>query len=268
MLNSANILQNQEPDRSQRGPRTLSIIDLGFGCGDQCLYIRDTLANTSQDEKADQGSLRLKAYVGLTLEESHFRIAQERLNARESPTNETIYIFCADAANPASWTAETKNAISRAHQTDDGGQHHETWILGLDTLYHFQPSRWHVVEYASKTLGASIMAFDLCIAEDLTMWQRIVIKMLAVLGQSPSVNWGTISEYRDRLVDAGYARDNIEIQDISEHVFGPLHSFMKRRETELEQHGMSIGRYRYAAKMFGWWHRTGAVRGCIAIARK
>lgn len=163
---------------------------------------------------------------------------------------------------------EIKNAIFRAHQTNDGAEHLETWILGLDTFYHFQPSRWPVIDYASKSLGASLMAFDLCIAENLTMWQRMVIWMLATFGQSPLANWVTISEYRDRLVDAGYAKENIEIHDISEYVFGPLYGFMKRRETELEQHGLSIGRFRYAAKMFGWWHKTGAVRGCIVIARK
>lgn len=268
MLNSAQILHDQGPDRNNRDLRTLSIIDLGFGCGDQCLYIRDTLASPSQDETADQGGQRLKAYVGLTLEKSHFRIAQKRLDVNQSPSTATVDIFCANAAKPASWTAETNNAISRALQTNDGGEHHETWVLGLDTFYHFQPSRWSVIDYASKNLGASLMAFDLCTAEKLTIWQRVVIRMLAVLGQSPSANWVTIPEYRDRLVDAGYAKENIEIYDISEYVFGPLYSFMKRREIELEQHGLSIGRFHYAAKMFGWWHKTGAVRGCIVIARK
>lgn len=248
---------------------SLSILDLGFGCGDQCLYIRDTLARSSQDETVNLRSKRLKAYVGLTLEESHFQIAQKRLDdPKYTAKNAPFEIFCADAAKPASWALATQDAISQAIQADQGVQHHENWVLGLDTLYHFQPSRWPVIEHASKNLGASLMAFDLCTADTLTRWQRIVIKLLAVFGQSPSANWLTISEYRERLVEAGYVREKIEIQDISEHVFGPLHGFMKRREIELEQHGMSIGRYRHAAKMFGWWHRTGAVRGCIVIARK
>lgn len=251
--------------KAKSGTRTLSILDLGFGCGDQCLYIRDTLASFSQERESNC----LKAYVGLTLEESHFRIAQKRLSSGSpSSIGAAFDIFCADAAKPSSWTLEAKNAISHACKADDGVEQHETWVLGLDTLYHFQPSRWPVIDYASRNLGASLMAFDLCTAENLTLWQRIVIRLLAVLGQSAIVNWVTISEYRNRLVEAGYARENIEIHDISEHVFGPLHTFMKKREIELEQHGLSIGRFRYAAKMFGWWHRTGAVRGCIVVARK
>jgi hypothetical protein len=238
----------------------LSILDLGFGCGDQCLYIRDSLAIPGRRSKP------LKAYVGLTLEESHHRIAEKRLGGK-SCTDPAFRIFCADAAKPASWTSETKNAISYAVQADDGALH-EVWVLGLDTFYHFQPSRWPIVDYASRKLGASLMAFDLCIADNISLWERLVIRFLAIMGQSPSANWVTISEYEDRLVDAGYAREKIEIRDISEHVFGALHGFMKTRETELDEHGLSMGRFRYAAKMFGWWHRTGAVRGCIVIARK
>lgn len=238
----------------------MSILDLGFGCGDQCLYIRDSLAIPGRRSKA------LKAYVGLTLEESHHRIAEKRLGGK-SCTDPVFRIFCADAAKPASWTSETKNAISYAVQVDDGALH-EVWVLGLDTFYHFQPSRWPVVDYASRKLGASLMAFDLCIADNISLWKRLVIRFLAIMGQSPSANWVTISEYEDRLIDAGYAREKIEIRDISEHVFGALHGFMKTRETQLDEHGLSMGRFRYAAKMFGWWHRTGAVRGCIVIARK
>ncbi|PVI00770.1 hypothetical protein DM02DRAFT_526324 [Periconia macrospinosa] len=273
VLSSARIFHDPQESASVKSDAsTLSILDLGFGCGDQCLYIRHNL----QQELDSVGSKRLKAYVGLTLEESHLRIAQQRLQHEPaSPLTgdgagkaATFDIFCADAAKPASWNAETKAAISCANQVDEGIQHHETWVLGLDTLYHFQPSRWSVIGYASQTLGASLMAFDLFTANNLTPWQRIVLKVLTVLGQSPSANWVTIEEYRDRLVAAGYARENIKILDISDHVFGPLHRFMKKREEELEQHGMSIGRYRHAAKMFGWWHRTGAVRGCIVVARK
>jgi hypothetical protein len=91
---------------------------------------------------------------------------------------------------------------------------------------------------------------------------------MAFFGQSPFANWVTIQEYRERLVVAGYARERIEIRDISEYVFGPLAGFLRKKELELEQYGLSIGSFRYAAGMFDWWRRTGVVRGCIIFARK
>jgi hypothetical protein len=260
VLRSAQVLQDRVPESTKNIASTWSIIDLGFGCGDQCLYVKDTLDNEKQKKL-------LKAYVGITLENSHFFIAQERLDLEQSNTNATFEIHCADAARPESWAPDIKSAVSLACQSD-AKRNHENWLLGLDTLIHFQPSRWPVIEYANKTLDASLMAYDICIAENLSVWQRLVLRLMAFFGQSSFHNWVTIQEYRERLVAAGYDRDKIEIRDISEHVFLPLAGFMRKREVELEQYGLSIGRFRYAAKMFAWWARSGVVRGCIIIARK
>ncbi len=112
------------------------------------------------------------------------------------------------------------------------------------------------------------MAYDLCIAEDLSVWHRIILGLMAFFGQSPLANWDTVQEYRERLVTVGYARERIEIHDISKHVFDPLAGFLRRREVELEKYGLSIGRFRYSAMIFGWLGRTGMIRGCIIIAKK
>jgi hypothetical protein len=246
---------------------TLSIVDLGFGCGDQCLYFKEVLDNERQRKGDDQWRL-LKAYVGITLESSHFCIAQERLGLKQLNTNAVFEIYCADAGRPASWDLEIRNAVSLACQPNDEKGDHENWLLGLDSLIHFQPSRWPAIGYANRKWDASLMAYDLCIAENLPVGQRIILRLMAFFGQSPFANWVTIQEYRERLVSAGYARERIEIRDISEHVFGPLAGFLMKREVEAEQYGLSIGRFRYAAWMFAWWARIGVVRGCIIIARK
>jgi hypothetical protein len=268
VLKSAQVLQDEVSGTNKNVVNTLSIIDLGFGCGDQCLYIKDVLGSHRQRRRGNRWRRLLKDYVGITLESHHFSIAQERLGLKQSNTNAVFEIYCADAGRPASWTLEIRNAISLACQTNDQNGDHENWLLGLDTLYHFQPSRWPVIEYANRKLGASLMAFDFCIAENLSVGQRTILRLMAFFGQSPFANWVTIQEYRERLVVAGYARERIEIRDISEHVFGPLAGFLRKREVELEQYGLSIGRFRYAAKMFAWWGRTGMVRGCIIVARK
>jgi hypothetical protein len=233
--------------------------------------MKDVLDNQTQTKRANQWTGLLKAYVGITLENAHFCIAKERLSLKQSNSNEVFEIHCADAARPASWTLEIRNAVTLACQLplkNDDKEHHENWLLGLDTLIHFQPSRWPVIEYAGRELDASLMAYDLCIAENISVVQRIILRLMAFFGQSPFANWVTVEEYRERLVIAGYAPERIEIREVSEHVFGPLAGFLRKREVELEQYGLSIGRFRYAASMFAWWRRTGVVRGCIIVARK
>jgi hypothetical protein len=268
VLKTAQVLQDEVSESNKTTSNTLSIIDLGFGCGDQCLYIKDALVNQKQRQRNNQWRRLLRAYVGITLESHQFCIAQERLGLKKSATESMLKIYCADAGKPESWPLELRNDVALACQNIDEEEDHQNWLLGLDTLYHFQPSRWPVIEYANSKLGASFMAYDLCIAENLSMWQRIVLRLMAFFGQSPLANWGTIQEYRERLVAAGYARERIEIHDISEHVFDPLAGFLRRREVELKKYGFSIGRFRYGAMMFGWWGRTGMVRGCIIVARK
>ncbi|OBT52796.1 hypothetical protein VE04_06550 [Pseudogymnoascus sp. 24MN13] len=268
VLKSAQILQEGVSSSNKNIGNTLSIIDLGFGCGDQSVYIKNALDNQRQGKSDDQWKRNLKAYVGLTLESAHFSIAQERLGLQQPNTNTEFQIYCADAGRPMSWTSEIKKSVSLATQANNEKGNHENWLLGLDTLIHFQPSRWPVIEYANRELDASLMAYDLCIADNLSVKQRLVLRFMASFGQSPFANFVTIEEYRERLVIAGYAREKIEIRDISEHVFIPLAGFLRRKEVELQQYGMSIGRFRHAAKMFAWWGRSGVIRGCIIVAKK
>lgn len=224
---------------------------------------------SNQQRKRDSRWRKLpRAYVGITLDSPQFCIAQERLGPTQSNTDATFKIYCADAGKPASWSLETRNAVSSACQKINEKRDHENWLLGLDALVHFRPSRWPVIEYANRELDASLMAYDLCVAENLSLRQRIIIRIMAFFGQSPCQNFVTIQEYRERLIVAGYAPDKIEIRDISEYVFDPLARFLRKRDVELGQYGLSIGRFRYAARMFAWWARTGVIRGCIIIARK
>jgi hypothetical protein len=85
-------LQDDVSGSNKNVVNTLSIIDLGFGCGDQCLYIKDVLDNQRQMKRDNQWRL-LKAYVGITLESPHFCIAQERLGLRQSNTNAPGAVF-------------------------------------------------------------------------------------------------------------------------------------------------------------------------------
>lgn len=248
--------------------KTLSIIDLGFGCGDQSAYINDALRPHGHPRETLQRSSVLRSYVGITLDSDQYEIARDRLEGGKIEPETPVKIYCADASKANAWTTELKEDIAFACKESPNHDNHENWILGLDTLYHFQPSKWPVINYASNTLGASLMAYDLCMSDNLSLWQRLILRLMAFLGHSPFVNWVTVDGYRDRLVAAGYDRDKIEIHDISEHVFRPLARFIRKRDVELNRYGMSIGRFRHGAAMFDWWGRAGIVKGCIVIARK
>ena len=230
------------------------------------MYIRDALSPEYTPRDGSNRTAALRSYVGITLDTSQYEIACEQLEKGESKSEGVpIKLHCADAGQAEKWTSELKNDVAFACKPADS---HENWILGLDTLYHFQPSKWPVINYASTTLGASLMAYDLCMSENLSLWQRLVLRLMAFLGHSPFANWATADQYRDQLVAAGYDRDKIEIHDISDHVFRPLARFIRKQDDQLKRYGMSMGRFRHGAAMFDWWGRAGIVKGCIVIARK
>jgi hypothetical protein len=85
---------------------------------------------------------------------------------------------------------------------------------------------------------------------------------------APWANFVTPQEYREKLIQAGYQKDAIAITDISEHVFTPLAAFLGEQDRRLKTLGLGIGSFGVARTMFGWWGRTGVVRGVIVIAKK
>ena len=267
-MTSAGILRSASSPGTNSTSSTFSVIDLGFGCGDQSLYFKNHFSGEARAQDQLHATKRLKAYVGITLDRDQFGIAQERLDQDPAPENTLVKLYRADAGKADAWSPELAKDVATACQPDDPKVEHENWILGLDTLYHFQPSKWPVIDYACTQLGASLMAYDLCMADNLSFWHRLVLRIMAFLGHSPFVNWATMEEYRERLIKAGYDPNKIEIIDISEHVFRPLARFMRRREIELKRYGMSIGRFKHGTAMFDWWGRSGVVKGCIIIARK
>lgn len=187
-------------------------------------------------------------------------------------TNENrIKLFCADAAKPKTWTKDIQEATStKKVDTDVASKtpHQATWVLALDTLYHFIPSREPIFHHAFGELNASIMAFDLLLSETPSHWDLILLRLVSFFAATPFSNFLTATEYRKQLLAAGYDRNKVEIRDISDHVFAGMVAFIERRDRELKTTGMNIGRYRMAGKVFKWWARSGIVRGCIVVARR
>ena len=301
-----------DEDGYRTGRWPIKLIDLGFGCGDQTIDITQnypTLVSSyigltidaTQYNFAYQRLLSLRLLQdssSTTNTPSDHPNGDERAELDNHPNHRTdllqqklenhakelngkeknINIFCADAAQPANWTDEIKEAIipNLAKQLRETTQKpslsklrkQETWILALDTLYHFSPSRQPIFNHAYQKLHASIMAFDLIFGEGTTVIERTCMRMIALVMGCPMGNFMTADEYRKQLHGAGYEDDKVEIRDISEHVFEGLADFLERRDVELKMYlGRGIGAYKMFGWLLRWWARSGVVRGCIVIAK-
>jgi hypothetical protein len=143
-----------------------------------------------------------------------------------------------------------------------------TWVLALDTMYHYHPSRLPLFQYANSTLNASIMAFDLILGPETSWKQRFFLRFTCWLTRLPYGNFVSQEEYKNLLVRAGYESSQIEIRDISGHVFPGLVKFLHQRVREGTPFGLNVSKFRAAEWLFGWWANTGVIRGVIVTARK
>ncbi|KAK0508782.1 hypothetical protein JMJ35_009058 [Cladonia borealis] len=309
VLKAADLI-DEDGYRTGRWP--IKLVDLGFGCGDQTIEIAKnypTLASSyigltidpKQYNFARQrlSSLQLPQDPSLTTDtpsnhpdqeeqakldkysNHQTDLLQQRLENHAKEVNgaeKSINLFCADAAQPAKWTNELKEAITPnlAKQLRENSQKpslsilrkQETWILGLDTLYHFSPSRQPIFNHVYQKLQASIMAFDLIFGDGTTLVERTCMRIIALIMGCPMGNFVTAIEYREQLLMAGYEEDKIEINDISECVFKGLADYLKKRDEELQVYlGRGLGAYKVFGWVLRWWSRSGIVRGCIIVAK-
>ncbi|KAF1813404.1 FAD/NAD(P)-binding domain-containing protein [Eremomyces bilateralis CBS 781.70] len=266
----------RSPDETPSNHRhhNLDVLDLGYGCGDQIL----ALLHAQSPFRLPGGpvsSFRLNKYVGITFNQSHCDIAGQRVGQRISHRGleADVQLFCGDAANPDGWSrtllGEAESLRNRATERNDGllvpGT--ETWVLALDSMYHFSPSRLPVLKYARQTLDASLMTFDLVLADDVSSLSRLALSMVAKMLGCPFGAFMPVREYREMLRTAGYEDDKIQIQDISEHVFEPLSQFIERQTVVLQKVGINIGKFALAKHLFRWWANSGSVRGMMVVAR-
>ncbi|KAF7717427.1 Uncharacterized protein PECH_006420 [Penicillium ucsense] len=310
--------------REEIDSQSVSILDVGCGCGDQSIRIAslkrgekssfsagrsfssasasastatswsgfdavDNSANAAISRRTDAARFNkppralVDTYVGITLQASQAEIGQQRIRlhqqqnsrtqttATDIPSQSNYHIFCADAATPSTWTGDLQTSISKmipSSSLPSSSNPRTTWLLALDTLYHFQPSRLSILHYANTTLRASFMAFDLLLADQSSVWQRLKLRLVCLVTGAPFANFLTCEQYVQLLVEAGYDRDRVEIVDISSDVFPGVTRFLQRRIREARPFGLKLGKFRGAKTVFGWWARSGIVRGVVVVARK
>jgi hypothetical protein len=262
------------PDRTRR---PISFIDLGFGCGDQTIYLMAKQPVRSSDREwwdTRDRCVEINNYIGITNDRTQARYATKRVKEMEAGgkvmshrekerDRPRISVHCGDAANPAQWSAEIMKSIE-----ESSAENAERWVLALDTAYHFSPSRWPLVKHAHTQLHASFMAFDLCLSPTATRTQKFMLRVLTSLMGAPWANFSTPEGYRLKLIESGYSDHDIRILDISEHVFAPLAQYLGEQDARLKMLGLGIGNFGVAKSLFGWWGRSGVIRGIIVVARR
>lgn len=244
---------------SSKNTKSLAVLDLGFGCGDQTFE----LVRLTQPE----GGWGNFQYVGLTLNQSQIEAASRTIyrKASESETLsvESFKLFCANAAKPTAWTPAVHDAVKSLSEE----RFTQRWLLALDCLYHFKPSRKPVFTHAARELRANSMVFDLVLNENASLKNKLAVRAVGVMMGCPVKTFLTETEYRHQLVKCGYSSDGITMRDISEHVFSSVSSFIVDQERALSQYGISMGGYKLAGRLFKWFGESQVVRAVIVVAR-
>ncbi|KAL4921144.1 hypothetical protein BDW62DRAFT_198163 [Aspergillus aurantiobrunneus] len=296
VLITASLLDENGNALPHPAEKSLRMVDVGIGCGDQSVRVLGykrggkkgfaaaaaaTDGNGEQNKDANNGSNEplFDSYVGLTSLPIQAQFASQRLEQLEQQdpkprSKPKAQIFCADAANPPSWSPELQSCLPlpprNKKESKRESENEETWLLALDALYHFQPSRTPLFTYSYSTLHASIMAFDLILPSSppLSFWTRLLLRILCFFAQIPYANFLTQDEYTALLVRAGYDPDKIMFRDISADVFGGIAGFIRRRVEEGKGFGLGgMAKFRVAGRLSEWWARTGVVRGVVVVAR-
>lgn len=240
----------------------VAVLDVGFGCGDQTVALAELIQAPSRPHFR---------YVGLTLNEVQQQAAQQRLDAsllamdKSAADNLSFKLFQADAAKPQSWNKAIRTAVDSLSDTAFS----ERWLLGLDCLYHFSPSRKPIFKHAAQHMDANVMAFDLVLSDDASAWQTLAVRLLGFVLLCPWRTFLTEGQYRQQLVECGYDDGgHIEIRDVSDHVFAGLAGFLQRQHAALSPYGISLTGYTAVGKVYGWLDRTRVLKAAIVVARK
>ncbi|PON27001.1 hypothetical protein TGAM01_v203950 [Trichoderma gamsii] len=255
ILKVAGLVSNNSTENS------VAVLDVGFGCGDQTVALAELILAPSRSQFR---------YVGVTLNETQRQAAQQRLDAtllaadKRDVENTSIKLFQADAAKPESWD----KAITTAVDNLSDKAFSERWLLGLDCLYHFSPSRKPIFKHASQKIDANVMAFDLILGDNPSLWQTLAVRLLGFVLLCPWQTFLTEAQYRDQLVECGYDRGDIEIRDISDHVFAGLAGFLQRQDAALKPYGISLTGYSAVGRVYDWFDRTRVLKGVIVVGRK
>lgn len=209
--------------------------------------------------------------MGLTLNELQHGVALRRVNREVAKLNQgatsnlaSLELFRADAAKPRRWASDIQRAVCALAAEEEA----ERWLLALDCLYHFSPSRQPIFSFAASELKLNFLAFDLMMNDGAPWGRRQLAKAIGLLMGCPWTAFIGEEAYREQLISCGYTHDSIIFRDISDLVFAGLVSYLTRQEHELKRYGIPLGGgFRVARAVFRWFDRTNVIRGVIVVGK-
>ncbi|KAI1943066.1 hypothetical protein LOZ66_000761 [Ophidiomyces ophidiicola] len=284
ILQRAGLFGDASTSSCTQNPKTKRVLlDLGYGCGEQTLYLT-RMAALRASSRATK-TLLFQQYIGITLDRTQYEFAKSRMKTSKyiEPTQTRLQspkapqLFCGDAGRPSSWPQDLQQAVSLAFATErpQGSLspiETERYVLALDSAYHFQPSRREILSYSHCVLRAHFIAFDIFLAPPSSslrsVFNGLLLRLLTPALSAPFSNFMTMSAYKRELQEAGYAVENITIEDITEDVFPGLARFLERRDQELAEFGLAgFSKWRMSGWIFKWLSFGDALRAGIVIAK-
>ncbi|KAL1956525.1 hypothetical protein VTO42DRAFT_7088 [Malbranchea cinnamomea] len=268
----------QDIGTPSQGKKRRVLLDLGFGCGEQTLYL---MRRKEEGDDGEENAPLFERYVGITLDKTQYAFAKVRIDAakgKNAHTTARTDIFCADAAKPSSWPLELQEAVDSAFRTSQDGEaadrETERYVLALDTLYHFRPSRREIFRYSHSALRANFLAFDIFLAPPpasrtlKSILDSLFLRLLTPALSAPFSNFVTQEAYKAQLKAAGYAEEDITIDDITDDVFPGLATFLETRQRDLTALGLSgFSKWRISGWLFRWLAAGDVLRAGVVVAR-
>lgn len=227
-----------------------SVFEVGCGCAETAHVLLNEYQNCS-------------GWVGLNLSAVQVQVADDRLReAQSSSQGKTrCKIFQADAAKPSTWSAEIRDSVRSLPNP---------WLVGIDTLVDFLPSRKGILAYARQELGASVAITDHVKMENLSMLDTFRTWASFRLMDAPLNQVLTKQQYIDLLVECGYKEENISFVPYTQHVYAPYSRFIQKQGQRWQEMGGSKWDYMdfsIAGYVCDWWARTGLAEAYMIIAR-
>lgn len=208
----------------------LDILDVGSGCGDSTALLAETKPHTLR---------------GVTSHKLQSALSRQRFpHVQFVPADAVEYV----ASLP-------NESVDR--------------VFALDCVYHFS-SRIRFLQESLRVIrdNGRIAITDLILGDNITRFQRLLMRVICFITGSPYSNFKTRKEYHKDFTRAGFA--DISIEDISGYVFPGLQEFISHHRQEMARFGIS-GKwtgYMVFARVLKWWWKTGVVRFVVVHARK
>ncbi|KAJ3281100.1 hypothetical protein HK104_000217 [Borealophlyctis nickersoniae] len=228
------------------------IMDFGYGCGDQDLFICDSYPPST--------------VVGVTSERIQARVAHRRIE--KAGYADRVHLYVGDAIDPSTWRSVLKDASPPSDLVSDG---RFDAVMSLDSCYHYK-TRFSFFALASSLLrpGGRLSCTDIILGSgNMSAATRLSLRAGLAVAGVPWENIVSETDYKKSAKEAGFSE--VDVEDISENVFPGLRNFLHRQRADvggLVDTNRKWRQYMGTSKLLSWVHKNKLLRFVLVSARK